>query len=169
MAADCRASFLHSLIAGFSTGAGMYHQGGLQATMVELQELAKIAPDKIESHLRRRLAKGGRIMGFGHRFHKQRDPRAQTLLQLAEELQFDGLHVKTVRRVEEVVSKLKKVPMNIEAAGSAILLDLGIDPAIAHLIIIIGRGPMFAAAYMERLAENRAPFQKIRVYDELAE
>src|SRR5882672_9736253 len=32
-AADCRSDFLHAAIAGFSVGAGVYHQGGLRATM----------------------------------------------------------------------------------------------------------------------------------------
>ena len=43
-AADCRSDFLHALIAGFSVGAGIYHQGGLRATMEEIKRLAAIAP-----------------------------------------------------------------------------------------------------------------------------
>ena len=55
--------------------------------------------------------------------------------------------------------------MNIEAAGGAILLDMGFPPELASLIILIGRGPMLAASYMERLREGNHPFQKISVYD----
>jgi hypothetical protein len=55
--------------------------------------------------------------------------------------------------------------MNIEAAGGAILLDLGFPVEIASLIILIGRGPMLAAAFMERLQEGREPFQRITVSD----
>jgi citryl-CoA lyase len=165
MAADCRSSFLHALIAGFSTGAGIYHQGGLQATMLELQRLAKFQTRELEDHIAERLRGRDRIMGFGHRFHKQSEPRAQLLMEIAAELQFSGPHIEVARRVECILQKLKPLPMNIEAAGGAILLDLGFDPTVGHLIIILGRSPMFAAAYLERLAEKRAPFQKIEVAD----
>jgi len=165
MAADCRSTFLHALIAGFSVGAGIYHQGGLQATMVELQSLALIPKDRLESHIRGRLQSGDRIMGFGHRFYKKSEPRAQTLMQITNELGFSGKHIETALSLEAILKKAKGVPMNIEAAGGAILLDIGFDPAVAHLIIVVGRSPMFAAAYLERLAENRDPFQKIQVFD----
>ena len=55
--------------------------------------------------------------------------------------------------------------MNIEAAGGSILLDLGFDPLIGHLFIVLGRSPMFAAVYLERLAQGLPPFPKIEVFD----
>jgi hypothetical protein len=42
---------------------------------------------------------------------------------------------------------------------------MGFSREIAFLIIMIGRGPMFAAAYMERLNEGNRPFQRIEVAD----
>ncbi len=59
----------------------------------------------------------------------------------------------------------KGIAMNIEAAGGSILLDLGFDPQIAHLIILVGRSPMYAAVYLERLQQGLPPFPKIEVMD----
>jgi hypothetical protein len=61
---------------------------------------------------------------------------------------------------------MKGIRMNIEAAGGAILLDLGFAPEIAHLFIILGRSTMFAAAYQERLREGKGPFPRVKVFDE---
>jgi len=163
-AADCRSDFLHALIAGFSVGAGIYHQGGLRATMEELERLVAIAPDELEGHVRLRLSRGERIRGFGHRFHR-RDPRVETLLQLTRTHKFSGVHLDTAQRLAEILGRLKGIAMNIEAAGGSILLDLGFDSRIGHLFIILGRSPMFAAAYLERLAQGRRPFQRIEVND----
>lgn len=163
-AADCRSDFLHALIAGFSVGAGIYHQGGLRATMEELERLAAIAPSELESHIQDRLSRGERIMGFGHRFHR-RDPRVQALLQLADTHNFSGTHLRVARHLSEILERAKGISMNIEAAGGSILLDLGFDPKISHLFIILGRSPMFAAAYLERLSQGRKPFQRIEISD----
>ena len=105
-------------------------------------------------------------MGFGHRFHT-RDPRAATLIQIAERHNSVGQHLKTALKIEQFLQERNGVAINIEAAGGGILLDLGIPPIIAHLIILIGRSPMYAALYLERLAQGRKPFQKIEVLDVL--
>ncbi|MBL8798034.1 MAG: hypothetical protein JNM56_29320 [Planctomycetia bacterium] len=166
MAADCRSNFLHALIAGFSVGAGDYDQGALRAAMEQLQQLAEQPPAELTDCVRARLGRGEKFIGFGHRFlFHERDPRAVTLVQLANEVGFAGRHLELVRRIEEVLAAEKGVYMNIDGAGGAILLDLELNPAIAHLIIVVGRAPMYAAAYLERLAEGHPPFPRIEVAD----
>lgn len=163
-AADCRSDFLHAVIGGFSVGAGVYHQGGLRAAMLEIQHFAQLSEAELVEHVQARLNRRDRIIGYGHRFHSQ-DPRARTLIEIADEEGFTGPHLRAARLVEKLLLARKGIAMNIEAAGGGILLDLGIDPAIAHLVIIVGRSPMYAAAYLERLAEGRLPFQELAVAD----
>ena len=165
MAADCRATFLSALIAGFSTGSGPFHQGGLEATMRELQKLIQVGRAGLEVHLRTRMAAGELIMGFGHRFHKGEDPRAVALLEVAARNGFTGPHIEIARQVAEILQTDKRIPMNIEAAGGSILLDMGFLPDTAHLFIILGRSTMFAAAFAERIRDSPVPFPKIRVFD----
>lgn len=47
-------------------------------------------PDKAEPVLRAKLERGERLMGFGHRIYKVRDPRAEVLAVAAERLFADG-------------------------------------------------------------------------------
>jgi citrate synthase len=103
-------------------------------------------------------------MGFGHRFHS-RDPRAEAILETAQRHQFSGPHLDTVSRLADILARRKGIAMNIEGAGGAVLLDLGFDPRIGHLFIVLGRSTMFAAAYLERLAQRPEPFQRIEVSD----
>jgi len=163
-AADCRSDFLNALVAGFLVGSGKYHQGALYGTMVEIQNMAKLAEPDVRKNIKSRVDNGERIIGFGHRFHS-RDPRAETLIELAQEEGFDGIHLRTAKVIEGVLTDSKKIAMNLGAAAGAILLDLGFDPAIAALIVVLGRSTMYAAVYLERLAQKKDLFQKIEVSD----
>jgi citrate synthase len=167
-AADCASDFLHALVAGFSVGAGEVHLGATTATMVELQHLATLAETDLERYVDDRLARGERIPGYGHRFHSE-DPRARVLLELAAETGFHGRHLRLARCLEEILRKRTGRALNIAGANAAVLLDLGFDPRIGYLFIVLGRSTMFAAAYLERLSQNRAPFQRIEVVDVLEE
>jgi citrate synthase len=167
-AADCPSDFLHALIGGFSVGAGPIHQGAMGATMVDFQHLATLTDADLVRCVEGRLARNDRFTGFGHRFHSE-DPRARELLELAAEIGFGGRYLALARRLEEILRERKGIALNISGTGAAILLDLGFDPRIAHLFVVLGRSTMFAAVYLERLASGRAPFQRIEVVDVLDE
>jgi len=168
MGADTGATFLHSAIGGFSVGSGPYHQGGLERAMIEVS-LARESGDP-EKYTRDKLARNEILYGFGHRFQTL-DVRARLLMQLCEDHCFLKNHVACVKMMDRILGEEKGVHMNIEAAGGSILLDLGFPAEIVALIILVGRGPMLAAAYMERLNELRQSgrfFPKISVYEDLS-
>ena len=156
------ASALNSILAGFLVGSGTYHQGGFEAAMRELQILA--IQNDVAAYIRRRIQAQARIAGFGHRFYNE-DTRARVLMELCDQHHFGGEYVKVVRQADEILRIEKGIHMNIDGAGGAILLDLGFPVEIAPLIVLIGRGPMFAVAYLERLREGNKPFPIINVSD----
>lgn len=162
MAADCRAPFLNAALGGFLVGSGVVHQGSLEATMKELQSVHHLGD--VEKYIEQKLSKRERILGYGHRFHSH-DPRARELVRLCKHNSFMGPYVTLAMRIESILYKRKGVRMNIEAAGGSILLDLNFPPEVAPLIILVGRAPMFAATYMERLKSTAKPFQQIKVFD----
>jgi citrate synthase len=163
-AADCPSDFLHALVAGFSVGAGNVHLGATAATMEVLARLAPLSETELEREVSERLARRERLIGFGHRFHAD-DPRARTILELADEQGFGGRHLTVARRIEAMLRAHRGVALNIAGANAAILLDLGFDPRIGQLFIVLGRSAMFAAVYLERLAQERGPFPRIEVAD----
>ncbi len=67
------------------------------------------------------------IPGFGHPLHKDGDPRAKRLLQLAGELGLSGDHCRLAAAVERLLPELTGRPlmMNVSGAIPAVLLDAG--------------------------------------------
>jgi citrate synthase len=162
MAADCRSRLLDSVLAGFLVGSGPYHQGGLEASMEEL--IRAVRSGDVCTYVQEKLSNRQIVYGFGHRFHRQ-DPRAGILIRLCVDQGAVGKYVEAVQEMDRVIHRSKGIRMNIEAACAAILLDIGFPPNAAPLIILLGRAPMLAAAFMERLQSGARPFQKIAVYD----
>lgn len=166
MGADTRATLFDSVLGGFMVGSGPTHQGSLEPAMRELVN-ARESGDPA-AYARVQLERGAIIVGYGHRYHSF-DPRARIHMKLCDEHNYLGPYVRTARAIDDVLRRAKGIHMNIEASGGAILLDMGFPIEAAHLIILIGRGPMLAAAYLERLAERKRPFQKLFVADTFKE
>jgi citrate synthase len=84
---------------------------------------------------------GGRIPGFGHPVHRPVDPRAERILELADERGVSGPHVALARSLVDAVAgeSGKPLPMNVSMAIAAVLLDLGYPAATAKAIPILAR------------------------------
>lgn len=162
MAVDCGSAFMNAAMAGFGVGSGEYHQGALESSMNLIKEAAASA--NIEEFIDKWIADGKIVAGYGHRFHP-RDPRAVALMDLCKTNDFNGPFIEAAKKIEAYMKTRNGVSMNLGAAAASILLEMGFSAEIAFLIIMVGRGPMFAAAYMERLNEGNRPFQKIEVVD----
>ena len=63
---------------------GPLHGGAPEPALAMLQQIG--VPDRAEPFIRNVLDRGERLMGFGHREYKVRDPRAAILARAAEEL-----------------------------------------------------------------------------------
>ncbi|WP_197431046.1 citryl-CoA lyase, partial [Aliiruegeria sabulilitoris] len=95
---------------------------------------------------------GRRIPGFGHPLHKPVDPRAQRILNLAQERGVMGTYSKLAREVEASVERLwsKPLPMNVSFAIPAVLLDLDFPPSVLKAVPILAR----TASLLAHLAEE---------------
>ncbi len=164
VAASVRAPFGASAIAFISTAMGAYHFGALQHAMEDLIEL-ETSGETPEAFATRRMAEGHRVWGFGHRFHKSTgepdphrhlqedaDPRVRRLLQMADELGWNGRHLSRVRALGRTLHERKRIPINIDGLAAGLLLDMGFDPETALLFVIIGRLPNIARLHTEELA-----------------
>lgn len=98
-------------------------------------------------------AAGGKVPGFGHPVHEPVDPRAERILELADERGVSGMHVALARRFREAVADEwgRPLPMNVSMAIAAVLLDLGFPPAAAKAVPILAR----TAGLLAHLAEEQ--------------
>jgi citrate synthase len=88
-----------------------------------------------------------RVPGFGHPVHEPLDPRAERILELADERGVSGRHVALARALRDEV----ELTMNVAMPIAAVLLDLGFPPVAAKAVPILAR----TASLLAHLAEER--------------
>jgi citrate synthase len=96
-------------------------------------------------------AAGGKVPGFGHPVHKPLDPRAERILELADERGVSGRHVALARKVREAVAESRPLTMNVAMPIAAVMLDLGFPASAVKSVPILAR----TASLLAHLAEER--------------
>jgi citrate synthase len=91
---------------------------------------------------------GGKVPGFGHPVHKPVDPRAERILELADERGVSGTHVARARALRDDLAPL---PMNVSMPIAAVMLDLGFPASAVKAVPILAR----TASLLAHLAEER--------------
>ncbi len=104
---------------------------------------------------RRAISRVARLPGLGHRTHDE-DPRTIVLFALAREhgLAGDGVTlIETLR--EEVGRRIRPLPINVDGALAAVLLDLGFEPVAARFFFLVGRVAGLTAQVSEEMHRER--------------
>ena len=112
-------------------------------------------------------SRGERIPGFGHRVHSEIDPRVAVLFDLAQAEGLGGEGIKFARALEQAIStQIKPIPLNIDGALAAILVDMGFPSAVGRLLFIIGRVAGISAEVLEEHTREKPMRIKVPVvYD----
>ena len=108
-----------------------------------------------------------RLPGFGHRVHVTIDPRVDVLFTMAAESGLAGDGVRFARALEAAVgARIKPLPLNIDGALAAILIDLGLPAIVGKLLFIVGRVAGLSAEVLEEYSREKPMRIKIPVaYD----
>jgi len=115
-------------------------------------------------------ANGSRVPGFGHRVHSEIDPRVAVIFGMAERAGLARDGVRMARAIEDAIrTQIKPIPLNIDGALAAILVDLGFPPPVGRLFFIIGRTAGISAEVLEEHLREKPMRIKIPVtYDGVA-
>ena len=96
----------------------------------------------------RELREAGRkVPGFGHPVHRPLDPRAERILELADERGVSGPNAAFARELREELG----LTMNVSLPIAAVLLDLGFPVAAVEAVPILAR----TASLLAHLAEEQ--------------
>jgi citrate synthase len=108
-----------------------------------------------------------RVPGFGHRVHRDIDPRVAVLFSLAEANGLAGEGIRYLRTLEQAIAeRIKPIPINIDGALAAILHDLGLPALVGKLLFIVGRVAGLSAEVLEEYSREKPMRIKIPVvYD----
>jgi citrate synthase len=142
---------------------GPLHGGAPGPALDMVFEIGK--PEKAESYLRAKLERGEKLMGFGHRVYKVRDPRADVLSQAAEQFFANGegadlyalvKHVEaTAIRLLEEYKPGRNLQTNVEFYTALLLHGLGFPTELFTPCFAIGRVVGWTAHAFEQQAAGR--------------
>lgn len=121
--------------------------------------------DNAERWLKKELEAGRRIMGFGHRVYKVRDPRAEVLSKMAEEMAGAQLEDRKLfdlaRAVEQTALRVldehkpgRNLRTNVEFYTALVLQSLGLQPKGFVAMFACGRVAGWCAHVIEQHAED---------------
>lgn len=113
---------------------------------------------------------GEKLPGFGHRVHSVIDPRVAVLFELAANAGHAGDAIRFVRALEDAIrTEIKPIPLNIDGALAAILVELGFPSPVGRLLFIIGRVAGISAEVLEEHTREKPMRIKFPVvYDGVA-
>ncbi|MDP4682085.1 MAG: citrate synthase [Cyanobium sp. MAG_102] len=141
------------------TLAGPLHGGANEDVLEMLGQIG--SPDQVAPWLDRAIAGKQKIMGFGHREYKVKDPRAVILQRLAEQL-FDRFGhdplYDLARKLEDVAAERlgpKGIFPNVDFYSGLVYRKLGIPEDLFTPIFAIARTAGWLAHWKEQLGANR--------------
>jgi citrate synthase len=149
------------------TLAGPLHGGANEEVITMLEEIGSV--ENVRPYLEDSLQRKAKIMGFGHRVYKVKDPRAIILQNLAEQLfekfghdKYYEIAVELERAVEENLAH-KGIYANVDYYSGLVYRKLGIPTDLFTPIFAIARVAGWLAHWKEQLEANRI-FRPTQIY-----
>ncbi|MBK8031847.1 MAG: citryl-CoA lyase [Chloroflexi bacterium] len=149
-----------------------HHGGAVEDCMrliqsaLDLARADSLTPEAAADKLveAKRAAKA-RLPGFGHRIHTA-DPRTARLLDLATEAGVAGAAVAMVAALRDAWARQsgKPLPINVDGAMAAVLLDLHIPIELGNTFFMMARVPGLVAHVYEEQTRER-PMRRIHPTD----
>ncbi len=148
------------------TLAGPLHGGANEEVIDMLEEIGSV--ENVRNWVDN-LPPKAKIMGFGHRVYKVKDPRATILQKLAEQLfqqyghdKHYDIAVELERTIEEKLGH-KGIYPNVDFYSGLVYRKLGIPTDLFTPIFAIARVAGWLAHWKEQLGENRI-FRPTQIY-----
>ncbi len=159
-----------TIAAAIGSLRGPLHGGANEAALEDMKAIG--GPEKAKAWVDEHVAKGQKVIGFGHRVYKAYDPRALVLKRHAKALCDDkGMQrlFKTAEAIEEsfmaaMQAKGKPIYPNVDFFSGLVYHALGFPTPLFPVIFAVSRTAGWAARVLEYLPENRL-FRPRAVYD----
>jgi citrate synthase len=155
-----RASLVSAILGAYGAFTGSLH-GGAPALALDMLDAISEAGD-IDAWLDRTLASGGRLMGFGHRVFRIRDPRADILRAALQQLDPQSARLSLALEVERrAVAALarhkpgRRLEANIEMDAALLLDAIGLPREAFTPVFSIARAPGWIAHALEQQKTGR--------------
>jgi len=150
------------------TLGGPLHGGANEEVIQMLEEIGSV--ENVVPYVDNLLQRKAKIMGFGHRVYKVKDPRATILQGLAEKLfekfGYDEYYEIAVEMERVVSEKLggKGIYPNVDFYSGLVYRKMGIPTDLFTPVFAIARVAGWLAHWKEQLVENRI-FRPTQIYN----
>lgn len=154
---------LNACVASGILAINRFHGGAIEDCARALKDVTDLADERkcsLEEAADQVLAdyktRKIRVAGFGHRLHTA-DPRTARLFELASEAGVAGRYVEACKAVEAGLERQigKKLPINVDGAIGAVLLELGFDFEVMNGFFILARAAGLIAQAREETTRER--------------
>jgi len=150
------------------TLGGPLHGGANEEVIQMLEEIGSV--ENVVPYVDNLLKNKAKIMGFGHRVYKVKDPRATILQGLAEQL-FEKFgydeYYEIAQEMERVVAEKlgsKGIYPNVDFYSGLVYRKMGIPTDLFTPVFAIARVAGWLAHWKEQLVENRI-FRPTQIYN----
>jgi citrate synthase len=162
--ASTRSDMVSAVTGAIGALKGPLHGGAPGPVLDMLVHIGSL--ERAEEWLNAEIDAGHRIMGFGHRVYKVRDPRAEVLSHVAEEMSGaerleDRRLFDLARGVEQTALRVldqrkpgRNLRTNVEFYTALVLQSLGLEPRSFVAMFACGRAAGWCAHVIEQHAED---------------
>jgi len=158
--ASTRAGIISSVIGGLCALKGPLHGGAPGPVLEMLDAIGTV--ENAEPWLAAALDREERLMGFGHRIYRVRDPRADVLKLATWLLRTEDNRIRFAEQVEKIAVRLlakrkpgRKLDTNVEFYTALLLDALGFHRNLFTPLFACGRVAGWTAHAMEQELTNR--------------
>ena len=138
--------------------SGPLHGGAPSRALAMLDAIGE--PERADEWIQDALARGDRLMGFGHPVYQTEDPRSRFLRGVAERL--GGPKVELAKHVESRALELlraakpdRELHTNVEYYASLVLEDVGLPPSLFTPTFAASRLIGWTAHALEQMQDNQ--------------
>jgi citrate synthase len=158
--ASTQAGTISAVIGALCALKGPLHGGAPGPVLDMLDEIG--AADHAESYFREKVLAGDRLMGFGHRVYRVRDPRADVLKKAVIQLRDGTNRIRFAEQVEQtalrVLAELKpgrRLDTNVEFYTALLLDAIGLPRESFTPVFAMGRVVGWTAHILEQEKSGR--------------
>jgi len=155
-----RSDMASAVVGAIGALKGPLHGGAPSEVVEQIHQVG--SPERAEQWVRETIARGDRLMGFGHRVYRAYDPRAAALRKVAESMarKPDWLALAiavedTALRVLAEIHPERALKTNVEYYAAPVLMGVGLTPDLFPATFALARHAGWTAHIIEQAAANR--------------
>jgi citrate synthase len=155
-----RSDIASAVCGAIGTMKGPLHGGAPSEVVDQLSQVG--SAEGAEAWVRDALARGERLMGFGHRVYRAYDPRAAALRTVAEGMEHKPDWLNLAIEVEDVALRVlaekhpdRPLKTNVEFYAAPVLMGVGLTPDLFPATFSLARHAGWTAHALEQAANNR--------------